>query len=627
MNTNFLRRPQALTLAATLLLAGSVEAASADKGRFEGRKTTRSTMSAQPGKMHVTARRHLWQDRVNTKLREKMDQTPSEQPIRAIVTYRSLSQMRDAMPTAAVGSNTLAGPMHIMQQPKVTERTFQRLPLRVVEMTGSELKALALDPTVKHVSLDVPVRSASVAGYETTGDPSRKADAPSSLKSLTGYGVRVAVVDTGAHMDAADRPTYLHNYGLRTYYGDKNLWSESPFDGNGHGTHISATIAGNAGGSYEGIAPDAEIFSLRSLGDDGSAPLSDVLFTLDRLLARHAYHNIRVINLSLSKSVDEAAHLDPLVLAVEALWDDGVVVVCSAGNLGNHGYFSIGSPGNSSKVITVGSLRDNGNPSRNDDRLSDFSSMGPTAYDGFVKPDLLAPGEAVVASKSMSMKAWNSSQQVGSDNYKMSGTSMSTAMVTGAVALMLEQDPSLTPDTIKARLMRTAYPLKDGLPFEVGAGGLDITAALLDTTVAADASSPRIGANDANTGIMLEDISSTWGSGWTVDMVYKDSNLWKGGFTSTLGVDMNVWKGITTDGNVWKGFPIAADDWNKVAADANMWKGLNSDVQINGNVWKTRNATPFATPGMNSVFSNSADFAPIGPVVETPVPPVAGGEM
>ena len=114
-----------------------------------------------------------------------------------------------------------------------------------------------------------------------------------------------------------------------------------------------------------------------------------------------AANGIRVVNMSLGKALEESADTDPLVQAVEAVWDAGVVVVVSAGNFGTAGHFTVTSPANSPKVITVGSVTDSGTgDDYTDDYPSSYSSRGPTAYDHYVKPDLLAPGNRWVSTMS-----------------------------------------------------------------------------------------------------------------------------------------------------------------------------------------------------------------------------------
>ena len=158
---------------------------------------------------------------------------------------------------------------------------------------------------------------------------------------------------------------------------------------------------------------------------------------------------------------------------MEAAWKAGIVVVVSGGNLGrnngagNNGYGTITSPGNDPYVITVGAMKAMGTPSRNDDVIASYSSKGPTFIDHIVKPDLVAPGNRIISVRASGIAApatanvpapyYTTHAGVSSDYVMFSGTSMSAGVVSGAVALLLEKTPSLTPDQVKARLMKTAF--------------------------------------------------------------------------------------------------------------------------------------------------------------------------
>ena len=167
---------------------------------------------------------------------------------------------------------------------------------------------------------------------------------------------------------------------------------------------------------------------------------------------------------------------DPLCRAVERAWQAGIVVVAAAGNdgrddrFGTKGYGTITAPGNSPRVITVGAMNTVGTPSRKDDKMATYSSKGPTAVDHIVKPDLVAPGNAMVSllSKGSTLSEiypdnivprwmFGNAGTATSGYFQLSGTSMSAAVVSGAAALMLQQNPQLTPDLIKYRLMKTAF--------------------------------------------------------------------------------------------------------------------------------------------------------------------------
>src|SRR4029077_2430399 len=178
----------------------------------------------------------------------------------------------------------------------------------------------------------------------------------------------------------------------------------------------------------------------------------------------------RVINLSLGRGIPVSYTQDPLCQAVEAAWQSGIVVVVAAGNYGrlsvngSNGFGTITAPGNDPFVLTVGAMKSMGTYSRTDDQEASFSSKGPTTYDHVVKPDMVAAGNAVVslaAAGATLETAYPQALVAGSDGNNdyctLSGTSMATPAVSGAVPLMLQQSGSLTPVQVKARLMKTAY--------------------------------------------------------------------------------------------------------------------------------------------------------------------------
>ena len=217
----------------------------------------------------------------------------------------------------------------------------------------------------------------------------------------------------------------------------------------------------------------------------------------------------------MGRPVFESYTQDPLCQAVEQAWKAGIVVVVSAGNdgrdnsAGTYGYWTIESPGNDPYVITVGAMNSKGTPDRSDDGMTSYSAKGPTAFDYIVKPDLVAPGNRVVSLYAPgALDIQNPQNRVPLSYYEnlkvantlsnyfvLSGTSMAAGMVSGAVGADDSERPTLTPDQIKARLMKTAYKqlpryvsVTDGGAtynvqadiFTVGAGYLDVQAALLE---------------------------------------------------------------------------------------------------------------------------------------------------
>src|SRR5215472_12951531 len=396
----------------------------------------------------------------------------------------------------------------------------------------------------------------------------------------TGAGVGVALIYSGvsSHPDL--------NGGLLGQ--SRVVWNQSFVAGNsntndqyGHGTHVAGLIAGDGANStgskytltFKGIAPQANIINLRVLDQNGAGTDSAVIAAINQAITLQPLFNIRVINLSLGRAVYETYKLDPLCQAVEAAWKKGIVVVVAAGNNGRYqptnGYATVTSPGNDPYVITVGAMKPMGTPTRVDDLIASYSSKGPTAVDAIVKPDIVAPGNLLVSLEAPGSTLYTQyhanqvpysyyvnggSSAPSSSYFTLSGTSMAAGVVTGAVADLLQKSPSLTPDQVKARLMKTAWkslPAYSSVTdpttgitytdqydvFTVGAGYLDIEAALSNTDLArVTAMSPT--ASYAGNGYVYLNDSSTavWNttSAWSNTAVWGSQQFLVGGPASAL---------------------------------------------------------------------------------------------
>ena len=233
-------------------------------------------------------------------------------------------------------------------------------------------------------------------------------------------------------------------------------------------------------GEYNGIAPEAALVVVKAFAGDGQSTYADVLRGLDWVLRNRERLSIRVLNLSFSAPPQSHYWDDPLNQAVMRLWQAGIVVVASAGNTGP-GPMTVGVPGNLPYIITVGAMTDVYTPEdRSDDRMTWFSAVGPT-HEGFVKPDLVAPGGHLrgLMSKNASIPTSHPQFHDGGSYFAMSGTSQSAAVVSGVVALMLQVDPTLTPDEVKFRLQASSRPAVDETGavvisiFQQGAGLVD----------------------------------------------------------------------------------------------------------------------------------------------------------
>ena len=266
------------------------------------------------------------------------------------------------------------------------------------------------------------------------------------MRELSGKGIGVAVLDTGAypHIDFEDRI-----WAFRDYIHGR----EQAYDDNGHGTHVLGILGGNgaaSGGKYRGTAFGCGLIPIKVLDERGNGNKDKVIQALKWIEENMEQYHIRVINISVGTTQREG-HED-LIEAVEEAWDKGLVVVAAAGNMGP-GKGSITAPGSSRKIITVGSsdmlVRNQG-----------ISGRGPT-INCISKPDIVAPGNEII-SCSNKMNAYPYTRK--------SGTSMSTPLVSGGIALLLEKNPQLTNLEIKKRLRATAKDL--GYPHNLQGWGL-----------------------------------------------------------------------------------------------------------------------------------------------------------
>ncbi len=236
-----------------------------------------------------------------------------------------------------------------------------------------------------------------------------------------GKGITIAFLDTGI-CNIYDFQNRILCF--KDFINKKTM----PYDDNGHGCHVAGISSGN--GKYSGIAPLSNIVMLKTLNSEGKGNAADVLMGIKWLEENHKKSNIRIVNMSIGTGAE--TENDPLVAAVERLWDKGIVVVTAAGNNGPRPG-TISSPGTSRKVITVGASEDE------NDKTGNFSGRGPTR-EHIIKPDILAPGNNIYSCQC-------------NGKYKgLSGTSMSTPIVSGAVALLLEKYPHMSPDDVKYML-------------------------------------------------------------------------------------------------------------------------------------------------------------------------------
>ncbi len=328
-------------------------------------------------------------------------------------------------------------------------------------MTRAQIQKLQNVPFIKQIEEDVEMKAFNgTANYWTGTEKARTdfgldGDRDGNPLSYSKDDIVVAVIDTG--IDAGHRD--LDNgkvIGWKDYVNGRT----TPYDDQGHGTHVAGIAAGEgeANSTNKGVAPGAALVGIKVLDANGSGSMSDITAGVDWAVANKSTYGIEVLNLSLGSS-GSSDGTDSTSAAVNAAVDAGLVVAVAAGNSGPRTY-TVGAPGAAEKALTVGAMAD---PGENGFFLADFSSRGYTA-DGRIKPDIAAPGYNITAPQANTSASY----------VTYSGTSMATPFTAGTVALMLDANPSLTPSQVFSKLTATSVDWgPSGKDIDYGFGRLD----------------------------------------------------------------------------------------------------------------------------------------------------------
>lgn len=500
-------------------------------------------------------------------------------------------------------------------------RQFNSINALGAKISQSLLNQLvASDPSISYISVDRALRSrgddVQITAPDYFNEPINSAFAWES--GFVGTNVGIAVIDSGMqsipdlgtaawnalppNQPASLRFPYVPdeaapgNYGRIVYSQNFVPNANDALDRFGHGTHVAGLIAGNGAQStgknfvytYRGVAPNANLINLRVLDQNGAGTDSSVIAAIEQAIALKSTFNIRIINLSLGRPIFESYALDPLCQAVEQAWKAGIVVVVAAGNDGRdlnlnaEGYGTINSPGNDPYAITVGAMRSMETPTVTDDLIASYSSKGPSFIDDVAKPDIVAPGNLVI-----SLRYWydslaidnpsfitpysfyeaNGDPQPSRQYFPLSGTSMATAVTSGAIADLLAAYPKLTPDQVKAVLManaqRSYFPqtssvIAEGVTylanydvFTIGAGYLDLEATLkyLSTNgpslIPAGTAMSPIAVYDATSGdtTLVADPTALWGQNgtWEASDLYGDNAFETANGSAILSGTTAIW--------------------------------------------------------------------------------------
>ncbi|QIB26849.1 S8 family serine peptidase [Caloranaerobacter azorensis] len=388
-------------------------------------------------------------DKLFENLSKKMDKVTDNEEIPVIVVFKEkLDSKRKIFVNKLIGNYKI-------------KHEYKNIPAIAMKLKKDQIEKLSKLDVVAHIEYDELVKaSMDTAKYWFGAEKARNdfgvnGDRDGNIYNYNKDDVVVAIIDTGIdgnHVDLDDGKII----GWKDFVNNR----PSPYDDNGHGTHVAGIIAGEGDGNsnYTGIAKGAALVGLKVLNSQGSGSMSDVTAAIDWCVTNKDVYGIDVINLSLGTS-GSSDGTDSTSLAVNNAVNNGIVVVVAAGNDGPSKY-TIGSPGAAEKAITVAAMADVGEKGFN---LASFSSRGPTA-DERIKPDIAAPGYNITAPKANTIN----------DYITYSGTSMATPFTAGIVALMLDANPNLTPIQIKNILASTAHDWGPaGKDIEYGNGRLD----------------------------------------------------------------------------------------------------------------------------------------------------------
>ena len=319
---------------------------------------------------------------------------------------------------------------------------FSTVPGFAASLTIGQINALSSMEFVVQIEYDKPVQMTLETANYWFGTEKARSDfaIDGNTDGSSTYSkddIVIAVIDTGidaSHVDLDEGKVI----GWKDFVNGKT----SPYDDQGHGTHVSSIVAGDGDGdaTKKGVAPGAALVGIKVLDSQGSGALSDVEAGVQWAIDNKDTYGIEIISMSLG-SAGSSDGTDSLSQTVNSATTAGITIVVAAGNEGP-GDYTIGSPAAADKAITVGAAADVG---ENGFNIASFSSRGPTA-DGRIKPDIMAPGYQITAAQSGSTNGY----------VTYSGTSMATPFVSGTIALMLQENPNLTPQAVKDILRDTA---------------------------------------------------------------------------------------------------------------------------------------------------------------------------
>ena len=452
-------------------------------------------------------------------------------------------------------------------------------------LPGGQLDALLASPDVVKVWGDghISMSHIDMRKYDSA-NPNREWQKAIKLAdvragSYDGSGVTVAMLDTGIQpvSDLAGRIVASADF---TSEGDG-------LDRYGHGTHMAGIIAGtgnSSNGVWNGVAPKANLVSVKVAGADGSTDVSVVIAGLQWIVGNRSSFGIKVLNLSFGTDSVQSYLVDPLNYAVEQVWASGVFVAVAAGNRGPSGG-TIGKPADDPFVVSVGAANINDTSDRRDDTVADFSSRGPS-QDGLMRPDLVAPGISIVSNraKGSTVDLEHPLAAVDENYMKGTGTSQATAVISGVAALMFQANPSMSANVAKATMIGTAGDSTAGQPGG-GAGLVNASKAVQWAKDARMASRPANQNLTPSTGMgslelsrgsyhvevdmdgdgVYERLEGEIGFGWT-------EGDWASGSWRSASWSASSWRADQWSAGSWRASSWSAGSWRSDSWTASSWR-------------------------------------------------------
>lgn len=554
-------------------LAPSAEAAGRQRRASSSRHTDTANVRARRDLFGAQVRHYKLDDEV----RRRRDRNPQERT-RVIVTLLPGAQLP--------------------QQFKRFARADRKLDIingAVLDLPNHVIRQLESRPEIFRVHYDREIQGHNYRTSVTTGAKNAR-----TQYGYSGAGIGVAVIDSGItnwHDDlsgASSSQAFPYGNQRVRKFVDFVGGQTQPYDDNGHGSHVAGIVSGNgydSGSTKAGPAPGSSLVVLKVLDANGQGSISNIIAALNWVANNAATYNIRVVNMSVGAKIVESYMTDPLTLATKRVTDLGITVVAAAGNFGKnannqHQWGGITAPGNAPWVLTVGASSTEGTNTRGDDKMGAYSSSGPTYIDHAAKPDLVAPGTGTVslAVPGSHIFATKPTARVNGSNgmpvyLSLTGTSMAAPHVSGVVAQMLQANPTLTPNLVKAILQYTAQPYSGYKPLQQGAGFLNALGAVrLARFYALNAPNAKM------------PVQKSWGQS-----IIWGNHLLKGGYLSARA---NAWAnnviwgsartmGLTGDNIVWGTTCTDCDNivWGTgdITGDNIVW-GTGDDDNI---VWGT----------------------------------------